>query len=104
MIRQETSSDTQPRYVRNTDYFTPDDLRQPAAPETYKPDFHKYDHLIPPAEKALKFTAKATWFMMKMLVKAAFKIPRLVSRVHAAAASKDKSKKRPSPTTAFPAP
>lgn len=31
---------------------------------------HKYDHLIPPAKKVLKFTARATWFLIKTLVNA----------------------------------
>ena len=63
-------------------------------------DPHQLDHLVPPMKKALKFTAKATWFMMKNMVKAAFLIPRLFSR----AASKPSLKRNPSPGTAFPAP
>ena len=61
---------------------------------------HQYDHLIPPMKKALKFTAKATWFMMKTMVKAAFLLPGLFSRT----AAKPLPKKNPSPVTAFPAP
>jgi len=82
-----TSNDTRSTYVRNNSgqlYFDP----------------HQLDHLVPPMKKALKFTAKATWFMMKNMVKAAFLIPRLFSK----AASKPSSKRIPSPSTAFPAP
>jgi hypothetical protein len=102
MIRQ-TYKDNQARYIRNDNnkktkqYFSPDQLQQE---EPQQIDLHKYDHLVPPMKKALKFTAKATWFMMKTLVKAAFKIPRLFSQT----APKPSPKKNPSPSTAFPAP
>lgn len=106
MIRHTTaSSDTQTRYIRNNNgqrYFTPDPLDYDReVPKTeLAPYDHQYDHMIPPMKKALKFTAKATWFMMKNMVKAAFLIPRLFSRT----ASRSSSKKNPSPATAFPAP
>ena|GEM_PF-1023652 len=114
MIHHTTaSSDTQARYIRNNNgqrYFTPDPLDYDReVPKTdqhrfdhqYNHQFdHQYDHMIPPMKKALKFTAKATWFLMKNMVKAAFLIPRLFSGT----ASKPSSKKNPSPATAFPAP
>jgi hypothetical protein len=62
---------------------------------------HQYDHLVPPMKRALKFTARATWFMMKTLVKAAFYIPGLFRK---AAAPKAPPKRNPSPVSAFPAP
>jgi len=66
---------------------------------------HKYDHLIPPAKKALKFTARATWFLMKTLVKAAFYLPTMISRTEEhTTASTPKPPGMPSPATAFPAP
>ena len=95
MIRRtDTYKDNQARYIRNdnrrqTDYFNPDSL-------------HQYDHLIPPAKKALKFTAKATWFMVKNLVKIAFRLPRLFSKANTP--KKVDKRKNPSPPTAFPAP
>ena len=74
--------------------------------------FHQYDHLIPPMKKVLKFTAKATWFMMKTLVKAAFHLPALMSKTaqhiqpkpQPQPLAKPGSKKLPSPESAFPAP
>jgi hypothetical protein len=98
MIRHTgTFRDNQARYIRNDnkrsrDYFIPDQI------DTYDP--HRYDHLVPPAKKALKFTARAAWFMMKTLVKTAFRIPRLFSKT----SSQPQRKKNPSPATAFPAP
>jgi len=67
---------------------------------------HRYDHLIPPMKKALKFTARATWFLMKTLVKAAFYLPVIMSRTdeHEPPASTPKPPRMPSPATAFPAP
>ena len=69
---------------------------------------HQYDHLIPPMKKVLKFTAKATWFMMKTLVKAAFHLPALIRKTtqepQLQPAQKTNSKKSPSPESAFPAP
>jgi len=67
---------------------------------------HQYDHLIPPMKKALKFTARATWFLMKTLIKAAFYLPAIMSRTdeHDPPASTPKPPRMPSPTTAFPAP
>jgi len=67
---------------------------------TSKDSRDRYDHLVPPMKKALKFTAMATWFMMKTLVKAAFHIPGLFNKP----APKVQRKKNPSPATAFPAP
>ena len=64
--------------------------------------FHQYDHLIPPIKRVLKFTARATWFMMKTLVKAAIHIPALLHK--ATHTPKPPSEKLPSPATAFPAP
>ncbi|HVV05781.1 MAG TPA: hypothetical protein VHC96_16235 [Puia sp.] len=67
---------------------------------------HRYDHLIPPMKKALKFTARVTWFLMKTLVKTAFYLPTLMSRTqeHDTPASTPKPPRMPSPATAFPAP
>lgn len=129
MIRQtNTFRDNQARYIRNSnkssqDYFNPDLLHQNNQ-EVHQYDYqhrqddhkhrqndhklhqndrqlHEFDHLVPPMRRALKFTARATWFMMKTLVKAAFRIPRLFSK---AATPKAARKKNPSPATAFPAP
>lgn len=85
--------DNQARYIRNshrrsTDYFNPDHL-------------HQYDHLIPPANKALRFTAKATWFVLKNMVKAAWHLPGLFRKINTPKAA---PRKNPSPTSAFPAP
>jgi len=74
------------------------DYLNPHRIDTYDP--HRYDHLVPPAKKALKFTARAAWFVMKTLVVAAFRIPRLFSKT----ATRPQRKKNPSPATAFPAP
>ncbi|HVW60690.1 MAG TPA: hypothetical protein VHC48_11655 [Puia sp.] len=95
MIRHTgTFRDNQARYIRNSnyrsqDYFAPDQI-----------DPHKYDHLVPPMKKALRFTAKTTWFMMKMLIKAAFRIPRLFSKT----SPQPQRRKKTSPATAFPGP
>jgi hypothetical protein len=73
--------------------------------QSHSDQAHKYDHLIPPAKKVLKFTARATWFMMKTLVKAAFYLPTAISK--AAAHNPPAPKPRrdmPSPDSAFPAP
>jgi hypothetical protein len=43
-------------------------------------DPHRYDHLVPPAKRLLKATAKATWKMMRLLMTAAFRIPGLVKK------------------------
>jgi hypothetical protein len=75
--------------------------------QTHSDQAHKYDHLIPPAKKVLKFTARATWFMMKSLVKAAFYLPGLISRAaeHDSPGRSPKPRREmPSPDTAFPAP
>ncbi|HMI61045.1 MAG TPA: hypothetical protein VK518_09060 [Puia sp.] len=56
--------------------MTPSEDRR--VPPLIKP--HQYDHLIPPANRLLKGTAKLTWRMMKLLVVTAFRIPGLVKR------------------------
>jgi len=64
-------------------------------------DHHQdVEKLTPLMKKTLKFTARATWFMMKTLVRTAFRIPRLFSKT----APRPQRKKFPSPATAFPAP
>jgi hypothetical protein len=74
--------------------------------KTNSNQLHSYDHLISPATKALKFTARATWFLMKTLVKAAFYLPTVISRSeeHHLTTSTPKPPRMPSPATAFPAP
>ncbi|HVU58196.1 MAG TPA: hypothetical protein VHD83_24215 [Puia sp.] len=74
--------------------------------ETSRDQLHKYDHLIPPMKKVLKFTAGATWFMMKTLIKAAWRLPGLIHRMaeHHQPVTTSKPREMPSPATAFPAP
>jgi hypothetical protein len=76
--------------------------------ETSRDQLHKYDHLIPPMKKALKVTAKVTWFMMKTLVRAAWYLPgfiqKTVGHMPPASVPKPRREKLPSPNTAFPAP
>jgi len=93
-----TFKDNQARYIRNDNkraqvYFLPDRI------DAY--DLHRYDHLVPPAKKTLKITAKAAWFIMKAIIKTAFRIPRLFSQT---VTEQPQRKKNPSPATAFPAP
>ncbi len=95
MIRHtDRYKDNQSRYFRNdnnrrsTGYFNPDHL-------------HQYDHLVPAANKALKFTAKATWFVLKNMVKAAWHLPGLFRKFNK---PKPTERKNPSPGSAFPAP
>jgi hypothetical protein len=98
MIRQSDTSSSQTRFIRSADqkgadYFIPDNL-------------HQYNHLIPPMKKVLKFTANATWFMMKTLVRAAFHLPALMRKTASQTKPQPapKRSKLPSPQTAFPAP
>ena len=65
---------------------------------------HQYDNLVPPMKKALKFTARATWFLMKTLVKAVFYLPTFISRTEQQETPAPKPPRMPSPATAFPAP
>lgn len=98
MIRHTgTYRDNQARYIRNgnkrsRDYFMPDQI--PGH------DHHASEVIVPVMKKTLKFTAKATWFMMKTLIKAAFRIPKVFSKT----SSQPQRRKNPSPATAFPAP
>jgi len=74
--------------------------------KSHSNQLHPYDHLISPAKKALKFTARATWFLMKTLVKAAFYLPAIISKTeeHNTPSSTPRPPRMPSPATAFPAP
>jgi len=80
--------------------------------ETYRDNKVRYmrdyrrdgEGLAPLMTKTLKLTARATWFMMKTLVKTAFKIPKLFSKITSASGPQPQRRKNPSPATAFPAP
>jgi hypothetical protein len=54
----------------------------PSPSRTTSTGADRYNHLIPSANRALAFTAKVTWKMMKAVFSFAFRLPRAFTRAN----------------------